>query len=79
MLTLTLTYKRIGLWQQEPDDPGNRAAGLLALREVADAPGGLAMVAAQADSSREALRRSLSPKAAASQSARWNPLIDHGL
>ena len=44
------------------DDPDNRAAGLLALRDVAEAYGGLGAVAAQAGISREALYRSLSPK-----------------
>ncbi|MDP2368408.1 DNA-binding protein [Rhodoferax sp.] len=38
-----------------------RAAGLLALRDVAEAYGGLGAVAAQAGISREALYRSLSP------------------
>lgn len=47
---------------EELDDPDNRAAGLLALRDVAEAYGGLGMVAAQAGISREALYRSLSPK-----------------
>jgi probable addiction module antidote protein len=46
----------------ELDDPDNRAAGLLALRDVAEAYGGLGAVAAQAGISREALYRSLSPK-----------------
>ena len=47
---------------EELDDPNNRAAGLLALRDVAEAYGGLGSVAAQAGISREALYRSLSPK-----------------
>ena len=47
---------------EELDDPDNRAAGLLALRDVAEAYGGLGMVAAHAGISREALYRSLSPK-----------------
>jgi probable addiction module antidote protein len=47
---------------EELDDPDNRAAGLLALRDVAEAYGGLGLVAAQAGISREALYRSLSPK-----------------
>jgi len=47
---------------EELDDPDNRAAGLLALRDVAEAYGGLAMVAEQAGIRREALYRSLSPK-----------------
>ena len=46
----------IGSWHN------NRAAGLLALRDVAEAYGGLGAVAAQAGISREALCRSLSPK-----------------
>lgn len=45
---------------EELDDPDNRAAGLLALRDVAEAYGGLGTVAAQAGISREALYRSLS-------------------
>ena len=47
---------------EELDDPDNRAAGLLALRDVAEAYGGLGAVAAQAGISREALYRSLSPQ-----------------
>ncbi len=47
---------------EELDDPCNRAAGLLALRDVVEAYGGLATVATQAGISREALYRSLSPK-----------------
>lgn len=47
---------------EELDDPDNRAAGLLALRDVAEAYGGLGRVAQQAGISREALYRSLSPK-----------------
>lgn len=44
------------------DDPDNRAAGLLALRTVAEAYGGLGAVAAEAGISRETLYRTLSPK-----------------
>ena len=44
------------------DDPEDRAAGLLALRTVAEAYGGLGAVAAEAGISREALYRTLSPK-----------------
>ena len=44
------------------DDPDDRAAGLLALRTVAEACGGLAAVAAEAELSRESLYRALSPK-----------------
>ena len=43
------------------DDPDDRAAGLLALRTVAEAYGGLGAVAAEAGISREALYRALSP------------------
>jgi probable addiction module antidote protein len=43
-------------------DPDDRAAGLLALRTVAEAYGGLAAVAAEAGLSRESLYRALSPK-----------------
>ena len=44
------------------DDPNDRAAGLLALRTVAEAYGGLGAVAAEAGISREALYRTLSAK-----------------
>ena len=44
------------------DDPDDRAAGLLALRTVAEAYGGLAAVAAEAGISRESLYRTLSAK-----------------
>ncbi|NDU90300.1 MAG: putative addiction module antidote protein [Ferrovum sp.] len=44
------------------DDPNDRAAGLLALRTVADAYGGLGAVAAEAGISRESLYRTLSAK-----------------
>lgn len=44
------------------DNPDDRAAGLLALRTVAEARGGLAFVAAEAGISRESLYRTLSPK-----------------
>jgi probable addiction module antidote protein len=44
------------------DDPEDRAAGLLALRTIAEAYGGLGAVAAQAGLSRESLYRTLSPK-----------------
>jgi probable addiction module antidote protein len=47
---------------EELDDPGCRAVGLLALRNVAEAYGGLASVAARAGITREALYRALSPK-----------------
>jgi probable addiction module antidote protein len=44
------------------DNPDERAAGLSALRAVAEAYGGLGAIAANAGISREALYRSLSPK-----------------
>lgn len=44
------------------DDPEDRGAGLVALRTVAEAYGGLGVVAAEAGISREALYRALSPK-----------------
>jgi probable addiction module antidote protein len=44
------------------DDPEDRGAGLLALRTVAEAYGGLGLVAAEAGISRESLYRALSPK-----------------
>ena len=44
------------------DDPEDRAAGLLALRTVAEAYGGLGAVAADAGISRESLYRALSPR-----------------
>ena len=44
------------------DDPADRGSGLLALRAVAEAYGGLGAVAAQAGISREALYRALSAK-----------------
>ncbi|MDP2822581.1 MAG: putative addiction module antidote protein [Sulfuritalea sp.] len=44
------------------DDPNDRVAGLLALRTVAEAYGGLGAVAAEAGISREALYRALSAK-----------------
>jgi len=46
---------------EELDDPEHRAAGLLALRDVAEAYGGLAVVAKEAGITREALYRALSP------------------
>jgi probable addiction module antidote protein len=47
---------------EELDDPSCRSVGLLALRNVAEAYGGLASVAAKAGITREALYRALSPK-----------------
>ena len=45
---------------EELDDPEHRAVGLLALRDVAEAYGGLAAVAQEAGITREALYRALS-------------------
>ena len=47
---------------EELDDPEYRAVGLLALRDVAEAYGGLATVAREAGITREALYRALSAK-----------------
>ena len=44
------------------DDPNERSGGLLALRTIAEAYGGLASVAAHAGITREALYRALSAK-----------------
>ena len=44
------------------EDPDERAAGLLALRAIAEAYGGLGAIAAQAGINRESLYRALSPK-----------------
>lgn len=46
---------------EELDDPEHRAVGLLALRDVAEAYGGLATVAREAGITRESLYRALSP------------------
>jgi probable addiction module antidote protein len=46
---------------EELDNSEHRAAGLLALRDVAEAYGGLALVAQAAGITREALYRALSP------------------
>ncbi|NGY05893.1 addiction module antidote protein [Solimonas terrae] len=46
---------------EELDDPEHRAVGLLALRDVAEAYGGLATIAQAAGITREALYRALSP------------------
>jgi probable addiction module antidote protein len=57
---LAIEYLRAAM--ESLDDPDDRAAGLLALRTVAEAYGGLGAVAAQAGISRESLYRALSPK-----------------
>jgi probable addiction module antidote protein len=55
-----VTYLQAAL--ESLDDPNERAGGLIALRAVAEAYGGLGAVAARAGISRESLYRSLSPK-----------------
>jgi probable addiction module antidote protein len=57
---LTVAYLKAAM--ESLDDPNDRAGGLLALRTVAEAYGGLGAVAAQAGISRESLYRTLSPK-----------------
>ena len=57
---LAVEYLKTAMWSL--DDPNDRAAGLLAMRTVAEAYGGLGAVAAEAGISREALYRALSAK-----------------
>jgi probable addiction module antidote protein len=57
---LAVAYLKAAL--ESLDDPNDRAAGLLALRTVAEAYGGLGAVAAEAGISRETLYRTLSPR-----------------
>ncbi len=57
---LAIEYLKAAM--QSIDDPDNRAGGLLALRTVAEAYGGLGSVAIQAGISRESLYRALSAK-----------------
>ncbi|UGQ46791.1 addiction module antidote protein [Massilia endophytica] len=57
---LAVEYLKVAM--ESLADPNERAGGLLALRTIAEAYGGLAQVAAQAGISREALYRALSPK-----------------
>jgi probable addiction module antidote protein len=56
---LAVEYLKVAM--ESLDDPEDRAAGLLALRTVAEAYGGLGAVAAEAGISRESLYRTLSP------------------
>jgi probable addiction module antidote protein len=56
---LAVEYLKVAM--ESLDDPDDRAAGLLALRNIAEAHGGLAAIATEAGISREALYRSLSP------------------
>jgi probable addiction module antidote protein len=55
-----LAYLQVAM--ESLNNPEERAGGLLALRAVAEAYGGLGVVAAQAGISRESLYRALSPK-----------------
>lgn len=57
---LAIEYLKAAL--ESLEDPDDRGGGLLALRAVAEAYGGLGVVAAQAGISRESLYRALSPK-----------------
>ena len=57
---LTCEYLKAAM--ESLDDPDNRAAGLVALRTVAEAYGGLGAIAVDAGISRESLYRALSPK-----------------
>lgn len=57
---LAVQYLKVAM--EALDDPNDRAGGLLALRTVAEAYGGLGAVAAEAGISRESLYRALSPK-----------------
>ncbi len=57
---LAVAYLKVAM--ESLATPEDRAAGLLALRAVAEAYGGLAVVAAEAGISRESLYRALSPK-----------------
>lgn len=56
---LAAEYLKVAM--ESLDNPDDRAAGLLALRTVAEAYGGLGAVAAEAGISRESLYRALSP------------------
>ena len=55
-----LAYLQVAL--ESLDTPEERGGGLLALRALAEAYGGLGVVAAEAGISRESLYRALSPK-----------------
>jgi probable addiction module antidote protein len=54
-----IAYLKVAM--ESLDDPEDRAAGLLALRAIAEAYGGLGKIAEEAGVSRESLYRSLSP------------------
>jgi probable addiction module antidote protein len=55
-----LEYLKVAL--ESLDNPDERGASLLMLRALAEAYGGMAVIAAQAGVNRESLYRSLSPK-----------------
>lgn len=57
---LAMAYLKAAM--ESLDNPDGRAGGLLALRTVAEAFGGLGAVAEEAGISRESLYRALSPK-----------------
>ncbi len=57
---LAVAYLKVAM--ESLDSPDECAGGLLALRTVAEAYGGLGAVAAEAGVSRESLYRALSPK-----------------
>lgn len=57
---LAVEYLKVAM--ESLDNPDDRSAGLLALRTVAEAYGGLGAVATEAGISRESLYRALSPK-----------------
>jgi probable addiction module antidote protein len=57
---LAVEYLRAAM--ESLDDPEDRAGGLIALRTIAEAYGGLGAVALEAGISRESLYRALSPK-----------------
>jgi probable addiction module antidote protein len=57
---LAVAYLKVAM--ESLDNPDDRAGGLLALRTIAEAYGGLGAVAAEAGISRESLYRALSAK-----------------
>ncbi len=57
---LAIEYLKVAM--ESLVDPEERAAGLLALRAIAEAYGGLGKIAEEAGISRESLYRALSPK-----------------
>ena len=54
-----IAYLKVAM--ESLDDPEDRAAGLLSLRAIAEAYGGLGKIAQEAGISRESLYRALSP------------------